>query len=442
MGRRMAACGPTDARPNCQTRGFGIGQKLSMLHSYDASGRRHVRTPAKDLLSGGSRVTAMMRAVLTAAIMLAVPNASGCSGTLAYAAAPGAAPGTLLQAQPMPGAPDRALAWRILYSSTGLSGEPIPVSGIVIVPAAPAPPGGRPVVAWAHPTTGVVSQCAPSLARVFFTSVQGLQDMLDRGYVVTATDYPGLGTPETHPYLVGISEGRAVLDSVRAARQIPGAGAGAVYAVWGHSQGGHAALYAGLLAQQYAPELLLTGIAVAAPATDLSALMNDDLGTGGGNNITAMTLWSWSRIYGAPITSVVTPRALPVINHLAGLCIERWFDLLIRRGPTRALERSFLSADNLSSVEPWRGLLAMNSPGALPPSVPVFVAQGWADALVRPAVTATYVDSLCRRGSKVRMDILQGIGHAFIARDAARDAVAWMASRFAGGSPPDDCGRT
>ena len=36
--------------------------------------------------------------------------------------------------------------------------------------------------------------------------------MLDRGYVVAATDYPGLGTPEVHPYLVGTSEGHAVLE--------------------------------------------------------------------------------------------------------------------------------------------------------------------------------------------------------------------------------------
>ena len=79
-------------------------------------------------------------------------------------------------------------------------------------------------MAWAHPTAGVIPPCAPSLARVLFSSIQGLREMLAHGYVVAATDYPGLGTVEPHPYLVGISEGRAVLDSVRAARATARAG--------------------------------------------------------------------------------------------------------------------------------------------------------------------------------------------------------------------------
>jgi acetyl esterase/lipase len=349
------------------------------------------------------------------------------------------APGSVISVRPMPGAPDRASAYRILYASTGLSGESITVSGVIIVPSAPTPPGGRPIVAWAHPTTGIVSRCAPSLARVFFDSVQGLRAMLARGYVVAATDYPGLGTPEVHPYLVGVSEGRAVLDSVRAARHIPDVGAGGSFAVWGHSQGGQATLYAGLLAQQYAPELQLVGVAAAAPATDLATLMKDDRGTGGGNNITAMTLWSWSRIYGAPITAVVKPDAIPVIDRLASECIERWFDMLTRRGPTVALEKSFLKVNDLADIEPWRRLLVENTPDPLPPDIPVFAAQGSADGLVRPSVTEAYVEALCRGGSKVQFDLRHGVGHAFIARDAADKAIAWIADRFDGRPPPSNC---
>jgi pimeloyl-ACP methyl ester carboxylesterase len=348
--------------------------------------------------------------------------------------------GKLISAEAMAGAPEGARAYRILYWSTGLDGKPVEVSGVVIAPPGPPPPAGRPVVAWAHPTTGVVSRCAPSLARVFFASIQGLRGMLDRGYVVAATDYPGLGTPEVHPYLVGTSEAHAVLDSVRAARAIPEAAAGTQFAVWGHSQGGQAALFTGLEAAGYAPELKLVGVAAAAPATDLSALMTDDLGTGGGNNITAMTLWSWARVYGAPMDKVVSPPAEPVIDRLAKLCIERWFDMLSRRGPTVALEKNFLRVNNLADEEPWRRLLEENSPGPLPADMPVFLAQGSADGLVRPAITEAYRVRLCRNGNWVEFVLMPGVGHTFIARDVAGAAVAWMAARFAGEPAPTNCG--
>lgn len=349
--------------------------------------------------------------------------------------------GGLIRAQPIVGAPNGAAAYRILYRSEGLRGEAIAVSGVAIVPAGPPPPGGRPIIAWAHPTTGVASQCAPSLARVLFRSIQGLQAMLDRGYVVAATDYPGLGTRGPHPYLVGQSEGRAVLDSVRAARSMPGAGEGRDFAVSGHSQGGQAALFAGILAHTYAPELHLVGVAAAAPATEPATLMQDDLGTSGGNNLTAMTLWSWSRIYGAPMNKVVTPAATPAINQLADMCIERIFDVLRRRGPSRSLQQSFLSVKYLATEQPWRSLLAHNTPGVLPPSIPVFLAQGTTDNLVIPSVTRSYAALLCRAGSPVVIDWLPGIGHAFAGRDSADAAVAWMADRFNGKRAPSSCGQ-
>jgi pimeloyl-ACP methyl ester carboxylesterase len=373
--------------------------------------------------------------------ILAAALARMASAILTAASLAGeASPGKLISVQPMPGSPEDARAYRILYWSTGLDGKPVEVSGVVIAPRGSPPPGGRPVVAWAHPTTGVVSRCAPSLARVVFASIQGLRAMLDRGYVMAATDYPGLGTPEVHPYLVGTSEAHAVLDSVRAARAIPESAAEARFTVWGHSQGGQAALFTGIEAAHYAPELKLVGVAAAAPATDLSALMTDDLGTGGGNNITAMTLWSWARVYGAPMDKVLAPQAEPVIDRLTKLCIERWFDMFTRRGPTMALEKSFLRVDNLAEEEPWRRLLEENSPGPLPTDIPVFLAQGSADGLVRPAIMEAYRARLCRNSNRVEFVLMPGVGHAFIARDVAGAAVAWMAARFAGEPAPTNCG--
>ena len=316
----------------------------------------------------------------------------------------------LIQAQPLPGAPDGATAYRVYYRSTGLHDEPIMVSGMVIVPPGPVPEGGRPVVAWAHPTTGVVPRCAPSLARKRFQMIAGMHLMLARGYVIAATDYPGLGTPETHPYLVGDSEGRAVLDSVRAAREVPGADAGNRFAVWGHSQGGQAALFTGLLAESYAPDLQLVGVAAAAPATELATLLKADLDTSGGRNLTAMTLWSWARVFDAPMDAILDPSAVPVVDRLAGECIESIFDILEGRQTEKPLAQAFLSNNNFAAAEPWRSLLQENTPGPLPRHIPVFIAQGMTDGLVLPRVTRDYVSRLCANGSAVAFDPVPNTG--------------------------------
>lgn len=360
-----------------------------------------------------------------------------------YTAPPGeiaaGKPGSLIRTEPMHGAPGNARAYRMLYRSVGLDGKAIAVSGVAVVPAGTAPPGGRPVVAWAHPTSGVQPQCAPSLSGGVFQTVQGLSDMLARGYIVTATDYPGLGTPGPHPYLVGASAGRSVVDSVRAVQQLPDAAASRSFAVWGHSQGGHAALFTGLLARSIAPELKLVGVAAAAPATELATLLADDIDTDGGRNLTAMTLWSWSRVYGAPMAQIVNEQATPIVNDLAADCVESLRDVVLRLWPTRQLARRFLTDENFGAREPWRTLLARNTPGVTPRGLPVYIAQGTSDTLVRPQVTRAYAQTLCRAGRAVQFDALQGIGHLLAARDSAATAVAWMDQRFRGEPAPNNC---
>jgi hypothetical protein len=198
-------------------------------------------------------------------------------------------------------------------------------------------------------------------------------------------------------------------------------------------------LFTGLIAASYAPDLDLVGVAAAAPATDLGTLLGDDINSAGGRNLTAMTLWSWSRVFSAPIDRVVDPSALPVMDRLAGECIESIYDLMLRQRTARPLEQKFLSISNFYAAEPWRSLMAQNSSGTLPPRIPLFLAQGGADGLVRPQVTRDYMKRQCAAGGKVRMLFLPGDNHGFIARDAAASAVDWMADRFAGAPAPSDC---
>jgi acetyl esterase/lipase len=347
--------------------------------------------------------------------------------------------GSLIRKEPRVGAAAGAAAYKVLYRSTKPDGTPIAVSGIIIVPAGQPPAGGWPIVAWAHPTTGIVSHCAPSLALFVFQQMAGSRRLLKNGYAIAATDYPGLGTPGPHPYLVGDSEARAVIDSVRAARSFPGLQNSTRYAVWGHSQGGQAVLFAGMIADTYAPELKLVGVAAAAPATDLAALMTADLNTAGGRNLTAMTIWSWAKVFGAPIQDVIEPAAMPVVDLLANQCIEGAFDLYVREKMSAPLAKTFLSVKNPATIEPWKSLLTQNTAGDLPPNVPVFLSQGSSDGLVRPQVMQAYKDRLCKAGSKVRMLVMPGVSHGFIGYDSANAAVDWMAQRFTGSAPPSDC---
>jgi len=351
-------------------------------------------------------------------------------------------PGAILRVWPLiGGSPDAGEAFRILYQSTGLKGQPIQVSGAIYIPPGKAPPGGRPVIAYAHPTSGVVRKCAPSLMPDNAGLISGLKSMLAKGYIVVATDYPGLGSPGIHPYLIGKSEGRAVLDSVRAAIALPRSGASNRFVVWGHSQGGHAALYAGELAKSYAPELKLLGVAAAAPATYLIELFDADKESAAGKELTAMAIYSWSNLYGDPASTLVAPNAMNVYKTMAHDCIESVADFLALDKAERPLEtQKFLKA-NPAKTQPWEGIMKRNSPGQRPQSAPVFLAQGTADTIVRPYITKQYGKALCRQGAKVMFVEMPGVTHTFAAKNSVATALKWMDDRVRGRPAPSVCGR-
>ena len=237
---------------------------------------------------------------------------------------------------------------------------------------------------------------------------------------------------------MGVSEGRAVLDAVRAAREIPKAGAGKRFAVWGHSQGGHAALFAGQLALQYAADLTLAGVAAIAPPTDLAMLLSDDLAERAGRVLGAYALWSWSRVYGAPLEPFVQAGRIPAIDRVARDCIETEGEAYRAAFDSLSLPGDFVAADAFAE-EPWKSLLEENRPGGSPIGAPIYVAQGSADPIVRPAVTADFIEGLCARGETVLLDVLEDAGHMRADRISATDAIQWMRDRFDGVRAPSTC---
>ncbi|SDG72898.1 alpha/beta hydrolase family protein [Pseudonocardia oroxyli] len=333
---------------------------------------------------------------------------------------PEAAPGTLIRSERLLGAPDGAAAWRVLYHSRDDRGADIAVSGVVVAPTAAPPPGGRTVVSWAHPTTGTAPRCAPSAGDAPFSLIEGLQELLAAGYVVAATDYPTAPT-----YLIGTTSSQAVLDAARAARALPEAGAGDGLVLWGHSQGGHAVLFAAERAATYAPELRLRGVAAAAPAVELAGLLDADIGDVSGVTIGAYAFAAYAANYGAPLDAILTPEAAAAIPQMAALCLIGQNDRLhALAGP---LVGHDLRADP-ATVEPWASLLRENTPGRDRIPVPVFVAQGGADTLVRPDTTARFVAAQCAAGAEVTSVVVPGADHGFIALDVVPQLIRWLAA--------------
>jgi acetyl esterase/lipase len=349
-----------------------------------------------------------------------------------------AKPGAIFRVWPLEGGVRAGVkGYRILYRSTGTKGEPVAVTGAIIFPAEPGSTK-RNVVAWAHPTTGVVSKCAPTLLPDLSGTIQGIDSLTEQGFVVVATDYIGLGTRDFHPYLVGVSAAHAVLDSVRAAQNLHDTQAGHRFAVWGHSQGGHAALFTGIEAKAYAPDLELLGVAAAAPATDLAALFGADRNSPSGRSLTSMTVLSWSRVFGLPVSSIVDAASEAPFERLASDCIESIEQFVREDQDEKALARKFLKVDPVADPR-LNAIMRENTPGALPAGTPVFIAQSNADTLVLPHITKQYVATLCQGGARVATLTLQGSSHMVSGRDSAYAAVEWMTRLFNGHAPPNHC---
>ena len=371
-------------------------------------------------------------------LVLAGARASG-SGPLAAQGPPDAVPGTLLGVEPYArGIPSGARAWRMLYTSTDPADDaPIRVSAVVVAPARPAE-GPRPVIAWAHGTTGVAYECAPSLAGQPLFGVPALDAVLDEGWVIVATDYPGLGTPGDHPYLVGESAARSVLDAVRAARdpRVPAELRDQVV-VWGHSQGGQAALFTGQIAPAYAPDVALSGVAALAPPTDLPALVREVESSPTGRLYLAEAVVAWSRYYpDLDLSDALLPGREDAVARIADRCLTGPAALLTLAEASLLPDR--VLTPGLWERPAWRRALEANVPDD-PIGAPLLVAQGGADVVVPAAQTRANVAARCARGERVRLRVDDRADHLSILTSAADELTAWTRARFAGSAGGGDC---
>jgi alpha-beta hydrolase superfamily lysophospholipase len=346
---------------------------------------------------------------------------------------PSGPPGALVRALPIAGPPvvPGGRAWAVLYHSRDFDGRDVAVSGLVVAPPGAPPPGGRPVVVWGHGSTGLADRCAPSRVGVVEAFGGPLGSLLQRGYVVAATDYQGLGTPGLARSLIGLSAGRAVLDVARAARHLDTGASGRVV-LHGHSEGGHAVLWAAELVRSYAPELQVPGVAASAPGAELAATMK-----AAGSHPATLTsgamliVAAWSDAYHVPL-GVLTAAGRKAVDRVRSTCLQE-----LAAGPTLAAVRP----SDLLTTPPWPALLARNTPGQAATPAPVLIAQGADDEVATPATSRALVQRLCRLGDTVELRTYQGVGHFDVIQVASTDMVGWTGERLAGRPARSTCRR-
>lgn len=319
----------------------------------------------------------------------------------------------------------------------------------VALPFGVSPPaGGWHVVATNHGTSGLDDPCKVA-GTIAGAGLAGT--FAARGMIGVAVDYPGLGTPGMHPYLVADSEGHAALDALRAARgfarsrSIPLSGR---FAMVGLSQGGHATLAAAARHRAYASELDLRGFAVVAPATAWEEHWRAGIQFGHGLiAVHAMLVHAWASHYRhggpSPWSAAMAPRidgimssacmysatGAPALADAIGGSAEAVFS------PT--FLRAYRSGTWGPELEAFARGFRENRVGPYVQTAPLKIYQGDADVIVPEPATRALVEVLRAGGVEIDYEVVPGGGHSdvafgFVAYPEKRTAesISWLRARL------------
>ena len=350
-------------------------------------------------------------------------------------------PGALLRSESLKDVivPPGMRGWRILYATSVNDSTPATAVAIVFAPAGP-PAGPRPVIAWQHATTGLLQKCMPSLMSTPTKGIPWCRRIVMAGWVVVATDYSFAEKGGPHPYMIGDGEARAALDSVRAARQIPELTLDKRMVMWGYSQGGHAALWSGIVAPRYAPDLEILGVAAIAPPANIerSLAMNVEADKRFGPYLAS----SYSRFYpDITFKQALRPEALDAAHQIVNLCC---FLPPEDQERIQALAATFDGpALAMSSNNALQARLEQNTADGLI-TVPVVIAQGLSDIVVPSSATDAYVEERCSAGQRLEYWTFAERDHITIVQPGTpleELLIKWTTARFANEPQATGCVR-
>lgn len=232
---------------------------------------------------------------------------------------------------------------------------------------------------------------------------------------------------------MGADSAYAVLDAARAARELDGADLGLRSVVWGHSQGGGAALWTGGVASYYAPDVPLDGVAALAPAANLPGLVATLPDVTGGSVFASFVLSGYAGVY-PDVTwrDYVRPGAQTTVRAIASRCLSEPGVLV------SVLELLALSRDPvITASDPGTGPLGTRLAENVPPlttEAPLLLAQGADDTLITTEIQEEFVDAVCDAGQQLDYRTYERRDHVGLVQPDSPlvpDLIAWTHDRFA-----------
>ncbi len=365
-------------------------------------------------------------------------------------------------------------AWLIAYVSSDTQERKTIATALVVAPKGDVPNEGRPIVSWAHGTTGTAENCGPSqlinpaqpLNQYFFVGgnswtdygVPAIATFIKEGYAVVATDYQGLGGGGVHQYAVATTQARDAINAVRAVGAMGLAGPARKAAIYGWSQGGGATIAAASLSAYIAQTgtaydgIGMVGFVALAPqdvaaiapkGADADRTFATLVGAFSDNvfNFThlAMTLWATPYAFpGLKLTDVFTDAGAEAIDAvMRGKCVHAAADTI---NFTFGGAYKSLLKDKPSNAKAWVKALIVGSVPPAKPVAPVIVFWGTNDTVVPPVMGKLYRDEMCALGGNVMRVRLTGEQTHFSTPRASEALyLAWIKDRFDGKPAPDGC---
>jgi len=371
-----------------------------------------------------------------------------------------------------------AQAWKIAYISSDVGERKTIATGLVIAPAGPAPKEGRPILAWAHGTTGSAQNCGPSqvidptraLNQYFLADgnswtdfgIPNGQEFIDQGYVVVATDYQGLGGGGKHQYAVAGTNGRDAINSARAASSMKEVGASKKTIIYGWSQGGGAAIAAASLPEYQvlqgtaADDLQYLGFVGLAP-DDVSVMIPTVPGDEASaakimNGFTEanvpnvflfahfmMGLWGAQAAFpDLKLTDVLTDEGAKVAEQLSSnKCVHVMADSFSYAYGDQY--KSLIKPQPSNSVA-WLKAFVDGSVKPVKPVAPVVIYWGTKDTAVPPVMHDLYQKQMCALGGNVARYQLPGEQTHFTTPGVSAPMyVQWIKDRIAGHALANGC---